>query len=473
MNALELQGISKRFGSVTALDGADFVLARGEVHGLLGENGAGKSTLMHVAFGMVRPDQGIVRVAGVEQRIDSPEAAKAAGLGMVHQHFTSIPAMTVAENLWLAAGRIRHEAGAPPRDNATAADRLRARLWQGLGPGSLVEGLSVAAKQRLEILMALATGAEILLLDEPTAVLAPPEVDELLRLLRDFAAGGGSAVLITHKLGEVAAGVDRVTVLRRGRVVVAGAPAGLGSAEFAAAMVGEARGAAARAARETGEPAVGESVVEFGALAVRAGEVLGIAAVEGNGERELLRQLAGVDARPASMQVAAPVAFIPEDRTTEGLIPAFSLTENVALGLPGDSRWTRGPWIDWSAVALRTGALLEEFDVRAAGPGSPVRTLSGGNQQKLVFARALERRPRVLIAENPTRGLDVLATRFVHERLREAAAAGLGVVVYSTDLDEVLQVADRVVVMYRGALLPVPPGAGRDDVGAMMVGAHS
>ena len=470
---LELVGIAKRFGSVVALDGADFVLAPGEIHGLLGENGAGKSTLMHLAFGLHQPDAGVISVRGTPRSIRSPREAKALGIGMVHQHFTSVPALSVRENLWLAAGRHGAPVGDPPvGDSGTsAAERLRARLWAGLDPDRSAHDLPVGAKQRLEILQALATGAEILLLDEPTAVLAPPEVKELLTLLREFAAAGGSAVLITHKLDEVMAAVDRVTVLRRGRVTLAGPISGETPASLAAAMVGAAAvGELAPPERPT-ERIIGAPVVSGIELEVRRGEIVGVAAVEGNGQRELLRAVAGVDRRPDSLQVTEPVAFIPEDRTTEGLIPSFSLTENLVLGLPADSRWRRGPWLEWSAATVRMNALLPEFGIRAAGPGAPARSLSGGNQQKVVFARALEAKPAVLVAENPTRGLDVHATRFVHDRLREVAAAGGGVLLYSTDLDEILAVADRIVVMVRGRIIPVPAGADRERVGALMLGA--
>jgi simple sugar transport system ATP-binding protein len=428
---------------------------------------------MHVVFGMVAPDAGVVRIRGRAVVIRSPDGAKRLGIGMVHQHFTSVPALSVQENLWLAAGHWGAPAGRPePGEVTTAAGRLGRRLWEGLDPRSTVASLSVGAKQRLEILMALATGAEILLLDEPTAVLAPSEIEELLGLLREFAAAGGSAVLITHKLGEVLATVDRVTVLRRGRVTLTGSVEAETRASLAAAMVGQTTElplAPATAGRSGAAPN-GATVVQYGAFSVAAGEIVGIAAVEGNGERDLLRAVAGVAVRPAGMVVSTPVAFVPEDRTTEGLIPGFSLTENLVLGLPSDPRWTHGRWIDWEAARRRMAELIPEFGIRAAGPGAQARTLSGGNQQKVVFARALERGPAVLVAENPSRGLDVHATRFVHDRLRAAAAAGAGVLIYSADLDEVLEVADRIVVMYRGRLLPVPAGSGREGIGALMLG---
>lgn len=491
---LELRDIAKRFGSVAALSGANFTLRRGEIHALLGENGAGKSTLMHVAFGLVRADSGTVQVRGMPARIQSPRDARALGIGMVHQHFTSIPTLSVGENLRLASDRrsaLRHG------DQGRMPD-LRARLGADLSPRSLVEDLSVGQKQRLEILQAMAADADILLLDEPTAVLAPSEVEEFLELLRSMAESGSSLVLITHKLGEVTAVADRVTVLRRGQVVLSGPAASETAASLARAMIGDAwlegdptgeaeggprprlprRGVTneVRVRYPLGARVGGLEEASAGdreplvALEVEAGELIGLAAVEGNGQREFLRQLAGLSLRPGGAIVASPVAFIPEDRTVEGLVPGFSLVENLVLGLQDDPRWRNGIWISWRAARRRTAELLGEFEVQAPGVDAPARSLSGGNQQKLVFARSLEGRPAVVVAENPTRGLDVRATRFVHDRLRQLAVDGAAVVMYSTDLDEVLALATRVVVMRGGQLREAPPGAGRDEVGAMMLG---
>ncbi len=463
---LELSHIRKRFGSAEALDGADFILARGEVHGLLGENGAGKSTLMHLAFGLFQPDAGEIKVRGRVVSLRKPADAKRLGIGMVHQHFTSVPALTVEENLWLAAGRHGSAAGTPAGAGSvdTALGRLRRRLWEGLDPAVRALDLSVGAKQRLEILQALASDADILLLDEPTAVLAPPEVAELLGLLGEFAAGGGSVVFITHKLDEVFAAVSRVTVLRRGRVTFAGAIDGCTPAGLARAMVGDAAanqlvllGAPVDTADLTAGPVVGGG----GGLEARRGEIVGLVAVEGNGQRELLRALLG----PAT-------AFVPEDRTTEGLIGRFSLTENLVLGLSRDPRWVKGPWVDWARASGRMAELLGQFGIRASGPDAPAASLSGGNQQKVVLARALEAKPQLLVAENPTRGLDVHATAFVHDQLRAYARGGGSVVFYSTDLDEVLALANRVVVMVRGVVIPVPAGTSRRSVGAMMLGVN-
>jgi len=465
--ALELRGISKSFGSAHALRGADFSLAPGEVHALLGENGAGKSTLMHIAYGLIAPDAGGIRVHGADTTIRSPRDARAIGIGMVHQHFTSIGALTVGENIELATGR--RSRGAQQR----VTGGVPARLMESLPLEARVETLTVAQRQRLEIVKALASGATILLLDEPSAVLAPSEVEELLALVSEFVAQGGSAVLITHKLAEVFLVADRVTVLRAGRVTLQAPVQGQSPASLAEAMIGRAaaRGiaelsgtSASGSMRERGHLGRDSVAVRVGGIDILAGELVGLAAVLGNGQRELLRALA------TGNGVAGPVAFVPEDRTTEGLIATMSLTENLMLGLDRDPRWTRGARLDWSVARSRTVALIESYRIRAAGPDAPAGGLSGGNQQRLVLARALEQEPRVLVAENPTRGLDIQATMEIHERLRLAAAGGMAVLVYSTDLDEVLELAHRVLVVHAGRVREAPRGADRRVVGAMMLG---
>ena len=449
--ALELRGIVKSFGSVQALRGADFVLARGEVHALLGENGAGKSTLLRVAYGMLAPDAGTLRLHGRPVSLRTPRAARAAGIGMVHQHFTSIGALTVRENITLAVGR--H--GSEPKGGMTR------ELMRGLEAHARVDSLGVALRQRLEIVKALATGAGILLLDEPSAVLAPREVDELLGQLRRFAHEGGAVVLVTHKLPEVLAAADRVTVLRDGVTRLSGRVADQSVEGLAAAMIDQAEG------RPDGKtivssPGGAPAVTRVGGVAVYAGELIGIAAIEGNGQRELLRRIGGVE--------RIPVALVPEDRTTEGLIPAMSITENVVLGLSRDARWSHGPRLDWAAARGFTAELIRRFGIRAPSPEVPVGMLSGGNQQKVILARALEGSPQLLVAENPTRGLDIRATSELHERLRDAARGGTAVMVYSTDLDEVLELGQRILVVYQGQVTEAPPGADRRAVGDLMLG---
>ncbi|MDX2192203.1 MAG: ATP-binding cassette domain-containing protein [Gemmatimonadales bacterium] len=473
-----------------ALRGADFTLAPGEVHALLGENGAGKTTLMHVAYGLVRPDAGTIHVDGVAHAFRTPRAARAAGIGLVPQHPLAIPTLTVAENLALALDW-------PVAPGALAA-RVReetARLELPLEPAARVEALPVALQQRLEIVKALAGRARVLLLDEPTAVLAPVEAEALMRRVRAFAAGGGSVVLITHKLEEALGWSDRVTVLRRGAVVASGAASAFDAPALAAAMVGSGAAAPRADERTVGRADVAAAAAatilvraahlevereDGSALAVReasfelrAGEIAAVAAVEGNGQRELLRAVAGVlPVWRGMLEVAPPVAFIPEDRTTEGLIPALDLTANVVLGVGRAAPWVRGFRLLWPQARARTGELIAQFGVRAAGPSAPASSLSGGNQQKVVIARALERHPRVLVAENPTRGLDVAATAAVHERLRAAAAAGCAVLVHSSDLDEVVALGGRLFVMSGGTLRAVGDGATRAEIGALMAGVR-
>lgn len=482
---LELLGIHKRFGPVHALRGVDFLLYPGEVHALLGENGAGKSTLMHVAYGLQRADTGEIRLNGSSRRFTTPRTARSFGVGMVHQHFTSVPALTVAENVALTA-----RWPIVPDEMRERTRALSERIGLPLDPDQRAGRLSVSLKQRLEVVKALASDARILLLDEPTAVLAPPEAEELLGMIRGFSARGGAAVLITHKLDEALRASDRVTVLRQGAVVLTGATKDQTVESLARAMIGE--GAAASYEREPRFPgtAARETIrcdalelsresgygiaIRHATLSVHAGELVGVAAIEGNGQRELLRAVAGrIVPLRGKLQVAQPVGFIPEDRTSEGLISSFSLTENVVLGLGEDAPWIRKGRVDWKEAERATGALLQQLEVVSTGPRTRAGVLSGGNQQKLVVARELFRNPAVVVAENPTRGLDFRATRDVHTRLRSAAAGGVSVLFHSADLDEVLDLADRVIVVTRGVIREAPPNASRAEIGTMMLHAGS
>ena len=503
--ALALDHVSKRFGPTVALNDVSFSVGAGQVHALLGENGAGKSTLMHVAFGMLRPDAGTIALRGpngietTHSHIASPRAARAAGIGMVHQHFTSIPALTVAENIALSAGW-RETGGAAER----RAETVTQRLGLALPVTQYVESLTVQLRQRLEIAKALAADAGVLLLDEPTAVLAPREVDELLRFLRAFATSGGAVVLITHKLDEVFRSADDVTVLRRGKVTLSASLETQTPQSLSRAMIGTDLARPIRQAAATGSVLVRANrlVLARGrrdgvgrrahrtpllrpvpvigpvpsppprqvgdSFEIRAGEIVGIAAIDGNGQRELLRAIAGVDDPEivaGTLDVSGPVAFIPEDRTTEGVIGSFTLAENLLLGTLDLHRG----WLDWGAIRGRTNALIRTHDIRAEHADVLAATLSGGNQQKFVFARALEGGPRVIVAEDPTRGLDILATAAIHERLRDAAREGAAVIVHSSDLDEVLALADRLFVVARGEVRELPVTTSRDAVGDVML----
>lgn len=450
--ALTLRGIRKRYGPTIALDGVDLEVRPGSLHALLGENGAGKSTLMHVAYGMTRAEGGSMAIAGAPLEPRDPRDSRRAGVGMVHQHFTTIAALTVWENMtlgagWpLAGGRARTAAALAARGITLDIDRPAGDL-------------TVGERQQLEVQKALAAGPGVLLLDEPTGVLTPPEVAELFRVIAEFTRAGGAVVLITHKLDEALEHADAITVLRRGAVTLSWSGADQaprpGRADLLAAMLGEGREISERPS----VPAkAGDVVATIGALVLRRGEVVGIAGVEGNGQRELLRAI-------------DTAAFIPEDRTTEGLIGELTLTENLALR-PVDGSGRASRWLmDWPALRRRMEQLIGEFGIRTPGPEARAHSLSGGNQQKVVVARALEGRPRVIVAENPARGLDVRAAEEIFARLRRAAAEGAAVVFHSTDLDEVITWADRVLVMAAGELRVPPVGADRGTIGALMVAA--
>ena len=471
--ALDARGVVKRFGALIALDGVDFAVRPGSVHALLGENGAGKTTLMRAAYGMVPTEAGSFALFGREMRGHSVRAAMRAGVGMVHQHLSLSPALSAAENLMLGrAGLFR------PTEARAILDRLAEASGLHVPADAVVRDLSLVERQRLEILKALARDARLLILDEPTAVLAPSEIDDLLQWIRRFVAGGGSVVLVTHKLREALAVADDVTVLRRGRVAFTGDARRSSEAELARAMFPEElpRPALPRPAN-TGDVRVdardlsvrdagGVMRVRGASFRILAGEIVGIAAVEGSGHRSLLRALAALD-HPTSGSLTIPsrIAYVPADRHSEAMIADFSLTENVALHRLGGRRGLM-PWRD---LQRRTAELIQRFGISASGPGAKARTLSGGNQQRVVLARELDENVDLLVADNPTRGLDIGATAFVHDQLRGAAARGAAVVVHSSDVDEVLALATRVLVVFHGEVREV--GLRRDAVGRAMLGA--
>jgi len=474
--ALELASITKRFGRLTALDGASLQAMRGTVHALLGENGAGKTTLMRIAFGMLRPDSGSIAVDGTDRSFASPADAIAAGIGMVHQHFTLVPAMTVAENIALGGrGSFR------PTQVREAILTLSARTGLAVDPSARIEDLPAGAQQRVEILKALSRDTRILILDEPTAVLTPTEARELLQKARELVSNGGTAILITHKLRDALEFADDITVLRRGSTVWSGRASEATEETLVAAMLGGERTGAemqrvtaiATDRNATVLSLENVSVRDDGGverlrsvtLSVHTGEIVGIAAVEGNGQRELLRVLAGrMRVTSGDVRIPAVVGFIPEDRHRDALIQDFSLRDNVAL--LGAS--TRRGVMSWAAIGRQTRELIRDYDVRAPDDLTRARSLSGGNQQKLVVGREIEGSQTALVAENPSRGLDVQATAAVHARILAARDAGMAVVIYSSDLDEVLALAERVVVVHAGKV--TEPPREYESIGRAMLG---
>jgi general nucleoside transport system ATP-binding protein len=495
-----MRGITKRFPGVVANDGVDFEAAVGEVHALLGENGAGKSTLSNILTGLYRPDEGEILLYGEPVRFATPRDALDAGIGMVHQHFRLVDRFTVAENITLGDHRgegrsFRIEPRKVERRVAELSERYglevdpRARVWQ----------LSLGEQQRVEILKALYRDARILILDEPTAVLTPREADILFVTLRQMAASGRTVIFISHKLNEVTAVSDRVTVLRGGRSIATVPIADATARSLASLMVGREFDGAVRA-----EPCVpGASVLELVGLRVggseggeavrgvsldvRAGEIVAVAGVAGNGQRELAGAIAGIgtptqgtisvdgvlvrggDPR-ASMN--AGIAFVPEDRMATGVAPSLSIASNLVLRSYREPSVSRGPLLRLRRIQERAVELIAHYRIAASGPSVQARVLSGGNLQKVVLAREFSGQPRVVVAASPTQGLDVGATETVRAYLRDAAAGGAAVLLFSEDLDESLELADRIAVMYEGAIVGEMPavGASIEEIGLLMAG---
>jgi ABC-type uncharacterized transport system ATPase subunit len=498
---LELRGITKRFPGVLANDRIDFDLRRGEVHALLGENGAGKSTLMNILYGLYRPDDGEILLNGKPADFTSPHGAIAAGIGMVHQHFMLIPVMTVAENIVLAAEPRRNgvllDTAAAERRVTELADQFKFHI----DPHAKVREITVGQQQRVEILKALYRRADILILDEPTAVLTPQEAEELFEILKRLVAEGMSVIFISHKLNEVLEIADRITVLRRGKRVDTIPREGATEASLARLMVG--REVLLRVDKKPAHPA-GEALeiedlhvsddrgleaVRGVSFTVRSGEILAIAGVDGNGQTELIDAITGLR-KPDSGRVAAGgedltgasahrfletgVGHIPEDRHRRGLVLEFSLAENLILHDYAKEPYSRFGFLNPQRVINAARGLLKEFDVRGGTPTTRASALSGGNQQKVVVAREVSRDPAVLIAAQPTRGLDVGAIEFVHRRLVEQRDAGKAVLLVSLELDEVLGLADRILVIYEGRIVgEFDPSVTEEELGIAMTGGRS
>ncbi|WP_214321203.1 ABC transporter ATP-binding protein [Nonomuraea sediminis] len=489
MPAVELVGITKHFGTVPANDGIDLAVERGEVHAVVGENGAGKSTLMSILYGLHRPDAGHVLRDGTRIRLRSPADAIAHGLGMIHQRFRLFPGLTVAENVVIGAEPARLGVLDRAEARRTVAG-LAARYGLEVDPESRVGELPVGVRQRVEILKALHRRAEVLILDEPTAVLTPGEADRLIGVLRELAATGVSVVLVTHKLSEVLAASDRVTVLRKGRVTGRFVTAATSADELVTAMIGRSlTEAAPPPGKVTAEPYLLEvrdlrvrdrdgvprlAGVSFG---VRPGEIVGIAGVAGSGQRELVDAVTGLgradagqvllDGRPVGGGRDRRVAYVPEDRAGRATAPGMSLADNLLMGAQ------RGFLLSMRLVRERAAGLVERFGVRAASVRAPIARLSGGNAQKAVLARELSRDAPVLVVEEPTQGVDVGAQEHIHALLAAARDAGRAVLLQSSELTELRALADRVLVMLAGRVVAELPAAEATDerLGAAMTGA--
>jgi general nucleoside transport system ATP-binding protein len=498
--ALELRGITKRFGRIVANDGVDFDLRAGEVHALLGENGAGKSTLMSILYGLYRPDEGEVLVDGRPVTIDSPAAAIGLGIGMVHQHFMLVPVMTVAENIVLAEEPVRRGGLIDVRAASARVRELSDRFGLAVNPDAVIEDTSVGQQQRVEILKALYREAKILVLDEPTAVLTAQETQDLFGVLRSLRDDGKAIVFITHKLGEVLDIADRVTVLRRGRKVDTVATEGATEESLARLMVG--RDVLLRVDKppaQRRDPVLevkdlhvrddrGLPAVQGVDLTVHAGEIVALAGVDGNGQSELVEAVTGLrtpddgtilvegrDRSKASARdmVEAGVSHIAEDRHRRGLVLNFNLAENLALREYRTPELSKHGWLSPRRMASRARSLIREFDVRGGDADTPASALSGGNQQKCVIAREIACNPRVLVAAQPTRGLDVGAIEFVHRRLVTERDAGRGILLVSLESEEVRSLADRILVICEGRIVgEFPPDASEEELGIAMTGGR-
>jgi general nucleoside transport system ATP-binding protein len=516
---LELRGITKRFGSLVANDHIDIVVQPGEIRALLGENGAGKTTLMNVLYGLLQPDEGEILIDDRPVHIRSPKDAINVGVGMVHQHFMLVPVFTVAENVTLGAEPVSR-LGVPEwavrrlhlprlsvpspglldrRSARTSVRELSQRYGLRVDPDAYVEDLPVGVQQRVEIIKALLRDASILVLDEPTAVLTPGETDELFQIMRQLRDSGRSIIFISHKLKEVQAIADKITIIRRGQVV-AERPPTTTDAELAALMVG--RSVQLRVSKQAASPSGvvldvrdlsvpgehGDLAVHSISFEVRGGEILGIAGVQGNGQTELCEALMGL--RPATGSVLldgtdisgattrdrlrAGIGYIPEDRQEDGLVGAFPVADNLVLDVYDQPPYARRLAMSPDAVRKAATQLVAEYDVRTPSVLTPASTLSGGNQQKVVVARELSRANKLLLASQPTRGLDVGSIEFVHSEVVKQRDGGVAVVIVSSELDEIYALSDRIAVMYEGKIVGIcPPDIPEQELGLLMAGASA
>jgi general nucleoside transport system ATP-binding protein len=497
---LEMRDIRKEFPGVVANDGVSFDVRRGEVHALLGENGAGKSTLMNILYGLYRPDGGEIRLNGKPISFSSAREAIEAGIGMVHQHFMLIPVMTVGENIVLGTEPVKGGVFLDEKEADQRVTEMAKTFNFAVDPDALVEDISVGQQQRVEIMKALYRNADLLILDEPTAVLTPQEAEDLFGILRTLQREGLSIIFISHKLNEVLEIADRITVLRRGKTIETVPRAGATEESLAKAMVG--REVLLRVEKTPATP--GDVLLEVRdlhvtdergiekvrgiSLDVRAGEIVGIAGVDGNGQTELIDALTGLqkiesgtatiaghELAHASARAAldAGIGHIPEDRQRRGLVLEFSIAENIALHDYADPPDARYGWLFPGRMISRARTLIQEFDVRGGGPLTRAGGLSGGNQQKVIAAREIARDPKLLIAAQPTRGLDVGAIEYLHRRLVAERDEGRAILLVSLELEEILSLSDRILVIYEGEIVGEHSGeVSEDQIGFEMLGGR-
>lgn len=496
---LELRGITKRFPGVLANDHIDLTLEKGEIHALLGENGAGKTTLMNILYGLYQPDEGDIFVRGQKIQVHSPSDAISAGVGMVHQHFMLVPVFTVTENVMLGAEELQPGGLLDRKKAAGRIMQLSQQYRLEVDPQNYIKDLPVGVQQRVEIIKLLYREADILIFDEPTAVLTPQEADELFKIMHSLTGQGKSIIFITHKLREVLEVADRITVIRRGKVIGTVVPAEADQNLLASMMVGrDVQLELERSPLKAGEVVLSvenlmladdrhQVAVEGVSFEVRAGEILGIAGVQGNGQTELIEavtglrtplngniRLLGQDILRASPRAITELgsAHIPEDRQRDGLVLAFPVMDNLILCQYYLEPFARRKVINWHKALQTSDDLIEKFDIRTPNALTPVGSLSGGNQQKVIVARELSRPIQLLVAAQPTRGLDVGSIEYIHHQILKRRDEGVAVLLASTELDEILQLSDRIAVMYRGQIIAVVPSkdANKENIGLLMAG---
>lgn len=498
---LELRGITKRFPGVLANDHIDLTLEKGEIHALLGENGAGKTTLMNILYGLYQPDEGEIIVKGQPVKVHSSNDAIRAGIGMVHQHFMLVPVFTVTENVMLGDEAVRYGQVLDRRGASARIREISEQYNLEVNPATYIKDLPVGVQQRVEIIKLLYREADILILDEPSAVLTPQEIGGLFRIMRSLVEQGKSIIFITHKLKEVTEIADRITVIRRGKVIGSTTPAEADELKLAEMMVGR----AVRLDVEKTEAKPGDPILKVENLTVlddlyniavdnvsfdvRSGEILGVAGVQGNGQTELVRALTGLrtaqsgkinllgnEITHSSPRTITELgsAHVPEDRQQDGLLLAFSVSDNLVMNTYYQEPFSKGPVLQQKTIQSNADRLIKEFDIRTPNAFVEAGSLSGGNQQKVIVAREFSRPIKFLVASQPTRGLDVGSIEYIHSRIVEKRDQGCAVLLVSTELDEVMGLADRIAVMYRGKIVAILPaqGATKEGVGLLMAGIH-